>query len=111
MLYLETVGFGVRAEVVCIFYVLQRNYIGCFESFDYVFIYTHALIGFRNEKAKSRPSWPDVCCQISGTGSPGCSAAMQGMTAAPECSAPQPHWVSSSSWAAQGHCLGGKIRS
>lgn len=56
----------------------------CFESFDDVYIYTHALIGFGNERAKHCPSWPDVCCQISGRGSnnPGCSAGAQGTIAA-----------------------------
>lgn len=40
----------------------------CFESFDYVYIYTHTLIGFGNERAKPCLSWPDACCQISGRG-------------------------------------------
>lgn len=70
----------------------------CFESFDYVYIYTHTLIGFGNERAKPCPSWPDECCQISGTGcsKPRLQCWHPGHDSSTMCPAPQPHWVSSS---------------
>lgn len=127
VLYSKISKFGVRAGFWRIFlYFTKKLPKLCFVTFRYIYLNTyilthtyrhiHTLIGLGKEGAKSCPTWPDPLCQVSGkdcgAGSCRCQPwprCQQRVTAVPEL----PGLVRGDQppAAAQGHYLGGKIRS
>lgn len=118
-LYWEIIKLGVGVGILCILFISEWNYLSCIFSLFFFFnVYT--LISLGTEGAKSHPAWPDPFCQISGRDCK-CSAGNRGCGDSPDPDAvsvwqqchmlPAPIRGGELSGAAQGHYLGGKIRS